>query len=275
MYYWQMDNDIFRMPPETDFFAVTAPLIPLYVLLLSWASWVIWRDLRAGRIQSIFPTLTLVAILLFYGFQAHERMFASYAAHTLWGISLLSGLLSVRASRHGFGLVALTALSAAVGVLSVLLNIRRLPPNLGEWAGELAANARSLMSPLPRDSDLVDDGLRQAVAIVRARAPVCTYTFSNEGLLYVLANTPPCSRFAYPFYIAFDRQAEVISEFEQTKPPIVLWTSSSPQATIYGRDLVARTPTLVAWVTAHYPYRKMLNDGYELRMLEPLNDGTK
>ena len=270
MWYFQWDTTVYAMP--FDVVAAAGPAIPVYAVLIGWAVVRIWLDLRADEHRSALPLLTLVGVLLFYGYQVHERPFAGYVAHVLWGLSLLFAVLFFRTTRQPAGgsrLAALTVVSVAVSIGCAMLNARYMPPNPIQVARNLARNARAVFVKAPRDTDLVADGLRQAAAIIRARSPACTYAFSNEGLLYVLSNTPPCSRYAYPFYVGPDRQADAIADFEQSDPPIVLWASSTWSDAIFNRGLESRTPALAAWASAHFPYRLTLPGGYQLRAREP------
>jgi hypothetical protein len=122
---------------------------------------------------------------------------------------------------------------------------------------------------LLHDANLVEPGLAEAAAIVRRGELTCSQTFTNEGMFYVMANVRPCSRFAYPFYVARDHQDAFIAEIRQTSPPIVLWHSPSWSNAIYGLDLAARTPELATRIPELYPYRRVLAGGYELRGLAP------
>ena len=278
MLYWVRHPEIFREIPDIDLIKVSAPVVPLFVILFFWAAFLIWRAPPATRLRLALPLFTTMAVMLFFTEVAYKRPIERYVTHVLWGISLLSATLIHRATRPPAGtssLATMTAVSIGLSALCMLFNIRYLPPSLPQWASNLASNARAMTGSWPRDGDLVPDGLRQAAEIIRARSPACTYTFSNEGLLYVLANTPPCSRFAYPLYISADNQTEVISEFERSAPPIVLWTSPSWANAILGRGLTRRTPVLAAWVAVQYPYRMTLADGYILGAREPLEGAPK
>ncbi len=270
MLYWQRDSVVYAMP--FDIVAAAGPAMPVYTAILAWGAIVALRDTRAGQISAALPILTLLAVLGFYGYQVHERPFAGYAAHVLWGVSLLFALLfarTIEANSSPRRLAVLGGAALAAGIGCTLLNIRFMPPSPAFWAGQLGRNARTLFAEAPRDRDLVAPGLVAAADAIRAHGAACTYTFSNEGLLYVLSNTPPCSRFAYPFYVGPDRQAEAIADLEQHDPGIVLWASSTWSDAIFQRGLAERTPVLAAWAAARFPYRLALPDGYELRARAP------
>ena len=275
MLYWQRDMFVYSMP--FDIFAAAGPAMPVYVVVVAWAVVVAIGDIRAGRAGSALPILTLIAVAIFYGYQVHERPFAGYAAHVLWGLSLLFALLCVRTtdpSPSARRLAALTVISGAVAIGCTMLNFRYMPPSIAQLARQLALNARAMFVETPRDRDLVAEGLLRAADIVRSRSPACSYTFSNEGLFYVLSNTPPCSRFAYPFYVGPDRQAEAISDLEKSDLRVVLWASSTWSDAIFDRGLASRTPELAAWASARFPYRLLLPGGYELRSRDPFDPAT-
>jgi hypothetical protein len=269
MRYWLEHNEIYRVSPDIDVFREILPVLPLCVAL--WTA-VAVIAVRAGARRDLIPMATLTAVMVFFVWQAWLRPFAAYVAHTLWGASLLFALLFGRFAVPTAGrarLAVMTLASVAASINCMVLTAGYLPPNPVRWADNLIANFRTLTQPLPHDATLVEPGLAEAAATVRRGELTCSQTFTNEGMFYVMANVQPCSRFAYPFYVARDHEDAFLAEIRQTRPPVVLWNSPSWTNAIYGLDLAARTPELATRIPELYPYRRVLTGGYELRGLAP------
>jgi hypothetical protein len=275
--YWCQHGDIWRLTRDPAVLFSAARAAMLGGVLLCLACVAIWRDIRHGRPGQALTLLSLAVVMGLYAIQTYERPDVIHLTWILWVVTLLAAALLREAMHPAVSRaspVAVAVLAILTGFVVASYNIPRTLAAPGRWLDGLALNLRALQAPLPRNQDLVPPGLAEAAAIIHAHPAACTYSLSNEGLLYVLARLPPCSRFAYPAYVSTGTQAAVIAELQRMGPPIVLASSPYWSNAIDGKTLAMRTPALAAWTAQHYPYRLNLPDGYVLRS-RILLDATK
>lgn len=132
----------------------------------------------------------------------------------------------------------------------------------------LARNARLLRHPLPPDRTLVPPDLLRVADLVRG-ASRCTFAANNAGLVHLLSDAPPCSRYMFGAYIAPDRQDAVIADLEAGDPQIILWSAPEWWAHIDGHTFVDRSPRLAAWIDQNFPVETPIGP-YLLRSREDL-----
>ena len=269
--YWLQHGDIWWLSWNRSMMFIDGPILLMTVGLFWLSLGVMRRNLKIGDGgQAMLVTLVMTPVVIAVA-QMILRTDPQHIGTALAMGSLLAALVLTEMSHDWIWNIrpAVTAMASAAMVFVVSIYGPRPLTTLPDmWSRDIPVAIDTWTGPSPRDIDLVPAGLREAAEAIRAKSPTCTYSFSNEGLLYLLARTPPCSRFAYPVYIASDKQSDVISELERANPPVVLGQSAAWSNDVDGRGLADRTPELAAWLNERYPYRKMLSGGYEVRSRE-------
>jgi hypothetical protein len=131
----------------------------------------------------------------------------------------------------------------------------------------LASNLRLSADGFPPDRAIMPAGLLAAADALRARSTSCTWSLSNDGLLYVLAERPPCSRVMYPFYVSRKIEGEILRDLRQSRAPVLVSNPSVWFDTMGGPPLAARLPRLARFLSATYPNRVPIADGYVLHTM--------
>jgi hypothetical protein len=265
--YWFVNGSLSRLPFSEDLMMSLIPAIALFIILIAAGWFATWRSRRIGEIEQGFLFLLLMAATGFYAILACRRPDATHIGWVLAMASLLAAAL-LRHARAPWMLRARRSVVAAIAVVICFVFVNYATKPLASlpktWMIGIQNNVTALRNELPRDAELVPPGLREAADTIRARPSVCTYSLSSDGLLYLLARTPPCSRFAYPSYVSLDRQVDVIGELERGNPPFMEVHSSNRSNDVDGKGLAIRAPALSTWIAAHYRNRRTLQGGYEL-----------
>jgi hypothetical protein len=128
----------------------------------------------------------------------------------------------------------------------------------------VASNLRLSGGGFPTDRSIMPPGLVATADAVRARTTSCTWSLSNDGLLYVLAERRPCSRVMYPYYASSKIEGEILRDLQQSRAPVVVRNASVWFDKMGGRPLDARLPRLARFLSATYPGRVPIADGYVL-----------
>ena len=272
--YWLANSRLFWLPRNAEVWLTLLPAVLLSGGVFLAGSLHAWRGLHRGQASQAVFTVSLLGLIVLYAVQIHARPDIVHLRWTLWLVALLAAdLISVPAER-----ATSPRDRTVLGSVSVLLSLALASYNFSSlasapvrWFHGVAGNMAALSAPAPSDIDLVSPGLRRAAEIVGAIGQRCTYSFSNDGLFYVIARIPPRSRFAYPVYVAPGYQSETISELDRLRPQIVLGRSQGQWNNIDGLGLEQRTPALAQWLTEHYPFHLMLSGGYELRAMQPIS----
>lgn len=267
--YWLHYRNLYGVPMDAAAALAVGPAVLLLGAALTAAFLLAWTSWRSGRRSEVLLLTLLVVLTVLYVLQTVARPDRPHVAWALWPLMLLvtalmtQGLLAeVRARR---------IMAAIAAAFASIVALHYGPTGL---AGPIRAPERLLArmssdGPAPRDVDLADAGLRAAAAAIRATAPECTFAMTNEGMLYLLAAVPPCSRFAFPIHVGHDHEAQVIAELSHRQPPAILFDSPFWSARIDGIAQHERTPRLAAWILATYPYERVFAGGYRVRFRAP------
>ncbi len=269
--YWLQHSDIWWLHWTTPMMLVNGPAVLMVLLLLGLGFQIVQRNIAIGETGEAFSLRLLMIATAFYMVQMLLRPDAQHIGSVLAVAALLAAMvLSQIGLPWMWGVTPRRILFIAVCMVFVtsIYGPRTVASLPDLWSRDFDAAPDSWYSRTPRDAELVPAGLKEAADMIKARGADCTYSFSNEGLLYLLASTPPCSRFAYPVYITQSQEPLVIAELEAAKPPIILAQSGAWSNAVDGLSLSDRTPQLAEWLKANYPGRKMLPGGYEIRMRE-------
>lgn len=265
--YWGRHRDLYATTWDTPTWVLVAPAALLLAATLTASTILAWSSLRRGHMADAVIISLLSLVTLLYVAQTVARPDRPHLAWALCPVMLLvTALLAVvfrssaTMSRPAIAVAIMTAVAVTFfyghgGPARVALALVR----------SLAMPWRFTNMVVPADTDLADPGLREAASAIRAETPACTMAMTNEGLLYLLAATPPCSRFAFPVHIGRDYQQEVIEELRRRAPPVILFDSPFWASRIDGLSLAERTPELAAWLLDAYPREAVLTQGYRLR----------
>jgi hypothetical protein len=270
--YWMKNDRIFWLPRDINMLLNVVPGAIVVTGLLVAGGLVAWRQAGRGQLVEAILPAALIGLIALYAVQIYARPDDVHISWVLWPAALLASDAIRELAEHPARPARPVSILIAAMVMSsalALYNIGAVASIPKRWVNGTLANFVALGAPLPADHDLVSSGLREATDLLRARAPSCTYSFSNDGLFYAVSGVPPCSRFAYPVYVSPGYQTAIIAELDRNHPPIVLRQSEGWWNSIDGLGLEQRTQALAQWITTHYPYRMTLDGGYELRSIEP------
>jgi hypothetical protein len=271
--YWMRNGDIWRLPRTLPYLLVPAPGLIVMLATVATAVIMAWRRWKRGEHGRTLLLLALCMACLGYAVQTASRPDRPHVAWALWPVVLLMTLVlreAVRSPRIPFRRAALCGFAGTVVIAVAAFYAPSRPgADVLRLVHGTGVNLVALTQPLPRDRDLAHPGLRDAADAIRARAQTCTYALTNEGLLYPLARTPPCSRFALPSFVANAMEESVIAELEAAAPEALLYDSPNYAARIDGRSLADRTPRIARWVTENYPHREEFEGGYVLALRRP------
>ena len=272
--YWMRHGDIWTLPRTLNVLIVPVPALALLAATATAAVALILHCMRQGAPGRALLLMALVMLCLLYAVQTASRPDRPHVAWALWPIVLLMTAVLRTALQLPDNVMVRPAFCGVAGALGICVvaiyapapisaDLLRLPKGV-------ATNMARLAHRPPPDRDLVHSGLRNAADAIRAQGQRCTYALTNEGLLYPLAQTQPCSRFALPSYVAAVEEEAVITELERASPAVVLFDSPNYAARIDGRSLADRTPRIALWVAQNYPHRIELDGGYVLVSRRPL-----
>lgn len=125
--------------------------------------------------------------------------------------------------------------------------------------GGLIENTRALRTAAPNDRALVGEDITRVADLIRARDR-CAFVANNAGIVHLIAQTLPCSRFMFSIFIAPNSQQEVIAALEAHRPSLILWDSPAFYARFDHRGIQERQPALSAWIRTNYPIRTMIGE---------------
>lgn len=132
----------------------------------------------------------------------------------------------------------------------------------------LASNWRYLAGGVPPDRSIMPPGLVATADAVRARSTGCTWSLSNDGLLYVLADRLPCSRVIYPYYVSRKIEGEILRDLRRSRTPVVVSNATSWFHRVGGPPMAVRLPRLAGFLRDTYPGRVPIAEGYVLHVME-------
>ncbi len=150
-----------------------------------------------------------------------------------------------------------SAILGVCGALFILVYCVR-PISLQDYAWVTA------LSNPPANRNLVDDPVRHVADQLIAAGDHCVFDLSNSGLVEMVANLPPCTRFTYVIQAPPIYQNEMIAALAHAKPPVVIYSLSDWSYDFEGVNMVTRYPQLAAYLRSTYPYENCA-EGYCLR----------
>lgn len=133
----------------------------------------------------------------------------------------------------------------------------------------LVDNIRALRAPMPTDRALVGEDISRVADLIRGHDR-CAFVANNAGIVHLMAQTPPCSRFMFSIYIAPQDQDVVIADLAARRPSLILWDGPSFYSRFDRRGIRDRQPILSAWIETNYPVRTMIGQQVILSR-EPLS----
>jgi hypothetical protein len=255
--YWGQNGALWRIPPHRRALAEAAlPFAAAMLILLAARR----ADAGVRRPGTLLLCASLAAIFGLYTVQSLDRADPAHLRWTLWPVTLLLalGIRAMPARR------SLTSAATAAALLVTAQSAGALAEPRG-WdlrAGWLSS-LRIAAAGWPTDSAIAGPTLTHVASLVRA-AGRCTFAADNAGIVYLLANQPPCTRFAMGAYVAPAVQDEVIASLAATQPAIIPWDAPAWWAHIDGHSLADHAPVLAAWIVQNYPVETRV-DGHILR----------
>jgi hypothetical protein len=117
---------------------------------------------------------------------------------------------------------------------------------------------------LPPDSELVGEDMRWLAESISETDASCLFDFTNMGIVNGLTKLPPCTQYSYIVYGDSDDEARILSQLQESAPPVVLYSSQNWHYTIDGKSMRDRFPLIEAYMLKSYP-KEICNYGHCLR----------
>ncbi len=96
----------------------------------------------------------------------------------------------------------------------------------------------------------------------------CVFDMTNNGTINALSDLPACSRFSYIVYADRRFEGELIRRLQETRPPVIVYSTDYWSYRIDQRPMPLRFPELDRCIREIYKYERC-NEGYCLRYLLP------
>jgi hypothetical protein len=235
------------------------------------------NDLKLKRVGEITVVLILVIVEVFMIKTIFNR---AGLPRTSWGLWPLIAIFLYGASRLPFGLVKLPSSSTIKSevckgayILLLLVPVFALSitysnyfysyPNFSTFS-QFKSN---LISP-KRDIDLVSGDVKKVSLELSNLEQNCAFSWTNEGVITLIARLPVCTRFSYLVYAKSTEQSRIIEQLVSDNPSAIVVGSPNWSLRIDERSMQTRLPEVNSYIIENYPFLIRVGE-YEIRSKNP------
>lgn len=145
------------------------------------------------------------------------------------------------------------ALSAAVFSLTVLMVLGVL--NLKQFMA-YGSFAKSLVHP-KENAALVSEDMNKVGALLR-EDDAGFFSWSNDGILALLAKKRFCTRYSHTIYAARSNEEDLLQGLKKEDPKMIVFDPTAWGMTIDGRTTANRLPEVNEYINAAYPRKEQV-----------------
>jgi hypothetical protein len=111
---------------------------------------------------------------------------------------------------------------------------------------------RILLEP-PTDNQLVRSELREVSQELKRLKVESVFSWTNEGVLALLAKKPYSTRYPYAVYASPGEESKMLSELIIANPIAIVINSTNWSTAIDGKEMKVRLPNIHKYITEKYP----------------------